>query len=275
MSPFTITINDQTIVRLSDDETCPIAEEDLFKSVKNKKMISEVKNSKFYLPNYDKDLIQSLVYSCKQYFEFNVLQYIDDYLPEKAIIIDIGANIGNHTLYWANESGASKIYAFEPIPHSFKILKKNVEINNLKDRTVLYNFGLADKICDAEIKCFCYQNYGGTRLKVLQSNTKNVIPLKTLDSLNITEDRIDLIKIDVEGMDSEVLLGAADTIEKYKPLIAIESFDDTFERSNSILEDLGYQKKHEFGNAEYFYVYDGKKRKKRKKIKTDYAKSES
>ncbi len=257
MSPSAVNLSGQVIINLDDSETCPISEEDLFKGYIKHRTIINVLNSKMFLPNYDADLVQQCIYNSKSYFEQNFLEFVDKYLNKNSTIIDIGANIGNHTLYWANESHAKKIYAFEPIPYIFKILKKNIEINNLKNRVILYNIGLADKQENGEIKSFCKQNFGGTRLRVLKSNTKDIIPLNTLDSFNIIEDNIDLLKIDVEGMDFEVLSGALNTIKKYKPIIMIESFPDSLKKSNSFLNNLGYEQKHDFGSFEYLYVYNG------------------
>ena len=255
MAPYTTSVNDQKIITLYDDDTCPISEEDLFKDYKTDETVVEVQNSKFYVPNHEEDLIQKCIHGSKEYFEKDFLEKVDKYLPKNAIILDIGANIGNHTLYWANESKAKKIYSFEPIPHTFSILKKNIEINNLQDKVALFNIGLADENGKAEIKSFCKQNLGGTRLKKLQSNTNLQIDIKMLDSINIEEKQIDLIKIDVEGMDNEVLTGAKKTLKKHKPsLILIESFPDSFEKSNEILTTLGYKMESSLGNFEYLYT---------------------
>ena len=92
---------------------------------------------------------------------------------------------------------------------------------------------------------------------MLNSNTDITFPLRTLDSFNIKEDRVDLLKIDVEGMDNEVLTGSEKTIKKYKPIIMIESFHDCYEKSNAILEEYGYKKEYDFGSCEYLYLYKG------------------
>ncbi len=253
MAPYTVEVNGQVITSLLDNENNPISKKNLFVYDNNDKIVN-IKNSKFYLPNFDIDLIQGGLSRSTYYFEQDFLEKLDNYLKEDSIIIDIGANIGNHTLYWANERRAKKIYAFEPIPHTFGILKKNIEINQLEDRVILNNVGLSDQKGMGEVKTFCKQNLGGTRLKKLQSDTPYTIPLRTLDSFNIKEDTIDLIKIDVEGMDNEVLLGASKTIRKYKPIIMIESFPDSFEKSDALLKDFGYTKEQDFGSFEYLYI---------------------
>ena len=253
MAPFTITFDGQTIKTLVDNEDCPLSVTNVFDSLKLKNKNVKVRNSKFFLPNYDTDLMQGALSSGTQYFEQSVLETLDSYIQPNSVIIDIGANIGNYTLYWANETKVKKIYAFEPISYLFQILDINVKINRIDDKVALYNFGLADKECEGEIKYFCDGDLNNVKLKVLQS----VIPLKTLDSVKIKERKVNLIKIFVKGMEKEVLLGGSKTIRKYKPVIAIESFEDKYKETNSILEDLGYKLEKELGSDLYLYVHKG------------------
>ena len=88
-------------------------------------------NSIFYLPNYPKDVIQRLIVDGNQYWDLHTLYKLDEYMPEDAVVCDIGANVGSHSLYWAVERGAKKVYAFEPIKETFEILKKNIKISIL------------------------------------------------------------------------------------------------------------------------------------------------
>ena len=66
--------------------------------------IFRVKNVQFYLPNYPADYVQSEIADKSGFYEQNELELFDKYLPENAVILDIGANIGNHTLYWLTTS---------------------------------------------------------------------------------------------------------------------------------------------------------------------------
>lgn len=257
MAPCTITFDGQTIKSLIDDEKCSLSDTDLFDSLKIKNKNVQVKNSKFYLPNYDSDLMQGILSTGTQYFAQSVLEALDAYIKKDSVVVDIGANIGNFTLYWANEAKVKKIYAFEPIHYLFKILEINTKINKIEDKVVLNNCGLADKICGGEIKYFSDADLNDVKLKVLQSDTKFVIPLKTLDSCNIKERNIDLIKIFVKGMEKEVLLGATKTIKKHKPAIAIESFDNNYNDTNAILKRMGYKLETDFGSNIYLYTYKG------------------
>ena len=215
--------------------------------------IAQIRNARFYLPDYPTDCIQSCIANGNDYWDTHALYIIDKYIPDDAVILDIGANIGSHSLYWTLERDAKKIYAFEPLPGTYEILQKNIELNNLNDRIISFNFGLSDEEINAKIGSYNKQNIGGTSfVKADKGNFK----LKTLDSLNIPE-KIDLFKIDVEGAEVEVLLGAVETIKKNKPIIVIESFN----RKNQIdivFNELGYKQVETIREGEdYIYTYAG------------------
>lgn len=213
--------------------------------------IIEVENSKFYLLNYEDDFIQSCIWHNHRYFSDTELNVMKNYLNEDSVVVDIGANIGNHTLYFANECNVKKIYAYEPVPYTFKLLQKNIQINHIEDKVTAQCIGFADTITQGAIKTYDLKNLGGTRLKPYKNGD---IKLVTLDSLNIS-DKIDFIKIDVEAMDYQVLCGAEQTIKKHKPIIEIESFDDDRKNSDPFLKKLGYKVAQEFRNVcEYIYV---------------------
>jgi len=140
-------------------------------------------------------------------------------------MVDVGAHIGTTSLIMSNHiSQNCKIYAFEPI-YSF-ITELNIRENNLQDKVKLIPIGLSNKeeqleggTIDFSVIC----NYGFTTLNGLKKSTKEskyIIDIKKLDSLNLQN--ISFIKIDVEGHEHNVLLGASQTINRCKPTILIE-----------------------------------------------------
>lgn len=195
----------------------------------------QIRNSKIFLPQRDNDLIQSCIYGSGNYWDTTALSKIDKLLEENATILDIGANIGNHSLYWASERKAQKIYSFEPYPSSYQILKTNIDINNLNNIIEALPFALSDENTKAQVCSFCPTNIGGTGFS---KNSEGDFEFRTLDSLNIKE-MIDLIKIDVEGCELEVLNGGLNTIKKNKPIILIETFDKK-EKIEELLTPIGY-----------------------------------
>lgn len=201
-------------------------------------------NSKFYLPYIKTDLIQKLIYLKSNYFEYENLDYVckiwnGGIIGEKiskCLVLDIGANIGNHTLFFLNECNALKVMSFEPVLETFHVLEKNIKLNHVEERVELINAGVSDKPGKAMISLFDKNNIGGTR--ICQSSDGKMT-LLTIDSLGINNS-IGLIKIDVEGQELSVLKGMQDTLCRHKPYIMIEIEDDNFEDANRILNKIGY-----------------------------------
>lgn len=198
--------------------------------------IFEIKNAKFYLPNYPVDSISQCIVGLKDYWDKSALLLINKYLKDNAIILDVGANVGSHTVYWALERNAKKIYSFEPLEQTFEILSTNIELNNLKEKVQLFPIGLSNEECKAKVKIFWERNVGGTTFMKSEDGGYDFRPL---DNIEIPE-KIDLIKIDVEGHEVEMLEGAVQTIIKNKPILVIESFTHRNEVEN-ILFPLGYK----------------------------------
>lgn len=128
----------------------------------------------FYLPYYKEDLIQLSIISTKNYYEIDYLNYVCKAWNNGCIgeaikgnaILDIGSNIGNHSLFFLLECSAHMAHIFEPIKDTFEIMKKNMEINNLAKKAVLYNMGVGECETTAEIKGYSKKNTGGASLEI-------------------------------------------------------------------------------------------------------------
>ena len=201
--------------------------------------------TKFYLPCYKKDLIQYSILMNKNYFEYDLLWKLtftwkDGLLGKKLkdrVMLDIGANIGNHTLFFLKECGASFSYCFEPIKEIFDILSKNILINELSGKTSLYNLAVGETEGKADVVSFHSDNLGGACLKKKDDGQIRVV---SVDSLDIRDD-VAFVKIDVEGFELNVVLGMCDFLKKNHPIIFIEIRDCFFDRINSILIAMGYE----------------------------------
>lgn len=198
--------------------------------------IAQIKNARFYLPNFPIDCIQRIMVLTQNYWDTAALNIINKYLPDEAVILDIGANIGSHSVYWALEKNAKKIYAYEPLESTYEILAKNIELNHLEDKVKTFNYGLFNLDTKASVSSFNVTNVGNTSFAPSSGGN---FELRRLDSIKIPE-KIDLIKIDVEGAEVEVLIGAMNTIRQNKPVIVIESFNRKTE-IDDIFVSLGYR----------------------------------
>lgn len=190
---------------------------------------------KLFLPTGVLDLIEQSIIHRRSFFHYTSLEMARSLIPMKGdVILDIGAYIGNHTVFYSKICGAAKVYCFEPIPSSFRALTKNVQINAVD--AVLHNCGLGSEHRRARGDINS-NNVGGSHLIPDEAGS---ILIKPLDSFDLP--RFTFMKIDVEGMADQVLLGGRETILGYKPRIVVEAFQQEFVKVNAILESLGYSK---------------------------------
>ena len=151
-------------------------------------------------------------------------------LPQP-IVLDIGANIGNHTLAFATRAHA--VHAFEPIPHLYAVLDGNVTRNGLTHvRT--HNLALSDHAGTATINMVNAGNYGASSFDKRSEGTTPVdVTLTTGDGFVAAHGiaRIDFVKIDVEAHEVFVLRGLMQTLQRDLPFITMEWNDPlTIER---------------------------------------------
>jgi FkbM family methyltransferase len=159
-------------------------------------------------------------------------------------VLDVGTNIGLTALTFAKIVGdTGKVFAFEPDPYNHGKAKINIGLNDLKALS-LYNIGLAEKEGTASLFNVNKTNRG--MLRILQEDSENkdldktVISLTTLDRF-VKEhgiQKIDLIKIDVEGYEFNVLKGAGKTLLEYKPLLFIELDDNNLREQGETPSEL-------------------------------------
>jgi FkbM family methyltransferase len=168
----------------------------------------------FWVPFYPFDYIQRMLVKTANFFEPVDLQLIDRYLLNDAIIFDIGSNIGNHVIYWALRRHAKRNYAFEPVPVTFAILTRNVQLNRLEDVIVPINIAIGDTVENLSVMSWSPMNIGMT---ILQSDQRGTIPAIPLDRFRFPEQRVNFVKIDVEGFEIRLLIGSREFFMRYRP----------------------------------------------------------
>lgn len=202
-------------------------------------------NSKFYLPFYRTDYIQQKIITENNYYEAGDLNYICKEWRngiigrsiESGLVLDIGANIGNHTLFFCNECGAVFVHCFEPISSTRKVLEKNIEINHLSKRVRIHPVAAGSTSGRARITYYDKNNIGST---MLASEATGEIPIVSIDDLVFAKE-IKLIKIDVEGFELEVIKGCMKTIRSNHPYIMIEIREEFMAEIRALLEPLSYK----------------------------------
>lgn len=160
-----------------------------------------------------------------------------DVIGSKALVVEVGANIGAHTLALSEIAAEGQILAFEPQRLVFQALCGNLALNNISNvwaeqRAVGAKPGIA-RITNLDPRF--PQNFGG--LPINFSPDGYEVEQIAIDQLDLP--KLDFLKLDCEGSEAEVLKGAAGTIARCKPWIYLE-FDHHRAELLAILDGLGY-----------------------------------
>lgn len=150
------------------------------------------------------------------YYEWGVKKFILKHIKEYNVFIDGGSCIGAYSILLSKCD--FRCIAFEPIADNYDALLKNLELNKLSDKVVAYQIGLGNENIQARFK-FNAVNTGASSIDREDNSSDQLCEIRTFDSmildLKIEKKEKILFKLDVEGMETEALLGAADFIIKY------------------------------------------------------------
>ena len=187
--------------------------------------------------------------------DINKLAWIS-LLNRGQVVLDIGANRGNYTSFFARKVGPKgRVYAFEPVPETCDELR--IRCLNL-DNVCVYQVGLSD-VCGPATIHIPGNDFAQASLEIQTDGSwakgdmvrHIAIDLRTLDSWvrEVGLERIDFIKIDVEGAEMRFLRGARDTLQTFGPALYMEierrwqqSFGTTPSDVIKFLGDLGYRR---------------------------------
>lgn len=200
----------------------------LYKINYNNKIVKIFLNKKFgYLDNY---IFYNGIY------ERDIIDNIRNTLKKDSIILDIGSNIGQHSLLLSPY--CKKIFAFEPIPQVYNEFKNSIKANKYKNIN-LQNIAIGDKKESKSIffnqkntgsSTFLDQNLGHKTIQVNIDKLENVLPLNQ---------KFDVVKIDVEGYEAIVILSNKEIFLKNKPIIFLEFCPDYIKKEGTYkAEDL-------------------------------------
>jgi FkbM family methyltransferase len=172
------------------------------------------------------------------FYEREELSIIEEYFPRGGVLLDIGANIGNHSVFAGYFLFPSQIIVIEPNPAACRILDINIRLNNfsrLVDMS-LSRFGFADA-AGLAVAVTPPGNLGGTRLDACQRT--GGLPLVRGDDVLLGR-RVDFIKLDVEGMELRVLDGLSEVIRAHRPGMLVEVDARNNEGFEQFLARMGY-----------------------------------
>jgi FkbM family methyltransferase len=182
----------------------------------------------------------------------SVFEFLKMFLQKGMVFVDVGSNIGSHTLNAARLVGSTgSVFAFEADPDTYNLLVKNIEFNNLTNVTVKRTC-VSDQVGTVSF----YKHRDSAKSSIVDRGEKLslTLPAEMLDNLIPINTKIDILKVDVEGAELNVLRGARRIFLDQRPpsVVIIEVFDvrDNTDKSQGIrdiLDKYGYK----------FYLFEG------------------
>ena len=180
------------------------------------------------------DHIAKRVLRRKDWYERDLLDDLAKRIGPGSLVVDIGAHVGNHTVYLGAVCGA-RVMAFEPNPDSLAQLERNVALNDLGERVHVVRAAIGGHNGVARI---VNESPGNSGMARAIPGTTGDVQLRTLDSFDLHA--VAAIKIDVEGAEMDALRGAFETIRQSRPVLYVETSEP--DRVGEFLAPLGYER---------------------------------
>jgi FkbM family methyltransferase len=227
--------------------------------IKKDKFLYDFKNIKLFI--HLRDSIDREIFM-NGYYEEEQISLLCSLIDENSIdyFIDVGANVGIYSLLISKKFLNLKTYAFEPHPHVFKRLQKNINLNNLEDKISTYNYALSNKLGSSLL-------YSRNKFNIKQSGGATInelgnIKIKTDKGDNLLEfkEKKIAIKIDTEGHELFVLEGLKNLLSSNSICLQIEIFPNNVDQVLSFLNKLNFKliKKSNFTHQkeilDYFFI---------------------
>jgi len=168
-------------------------------------------------------------------------------------VLDIGAHIGYYSLLACSSGKNVKVLAVEPSLKTFAALNENIKANDYNIQP--YYLAIGKEQGRATMKIADKNNSGMNYLDVANSNNEHSVELDTLDhfySQKLNSKSVDLMKIDAEGSEFNILLGAQEFLESSKPIIFIELLNSTLNRFGADIQQV-YELMQQLG-YEFYYI---------------------
>lgn len=200
----------------------------------------------YYFPADDRLLMPQFVVHGE--YETLTTAYLLRELPSDAVCIDVGANVGYYTCLMARRAWQGRTIAFEADPTIHELLRDNVAINWCEKVVDARNQAVADQPGELTLYRRAGRS-GNTSIAEVSAEERAVygepesIPFTVesvrLDDVAASFDRLDVVKIDVEGAESLVLDGMRDVVERLNPLIIMEWSPGQAVTAGSSVQGLG------------------------------------
>lgn len=215
-----------------------------------------------------RDKIAYFIRTQKTFWDVDQLEYIAMVAPVGGVYLDVGANIGNHAVFFGTFC-ADHVVAVEPHPRLHDILRRNLDANGLADRCTVVPVGISESAGTGAISLRDEHadNIGASHVVAGQAAAGDgVVTLQRLDDLlddlapSLPNLPITFLKIDVEGMEMGVLRSSARLLRTHQPQILVELITETaLTTASSLLGDYGYQAVARLGSPpSYHFIVPGR-----------------
>lgn len=192
------------------------------------------------------DHITRAVQTSGTYYERDLLDAIRELGP-LGTYVDVGAHFGNHTVFFAVECAAERVVAIEPHRHALDGLRVNAGRNDVAGRVSALHLAIHPTARHVAVTALPWRARPG-RGVLTNSGRVGISPVPTggvaavpLDEALQPYGHVGLVKVDVEGLGSEVLASGARTLERDRPVVAVEAASEVEqERVRQLLVPLGY-----------------------------------
>lgn len=185
--------------------------------------------------------------ACFDFYELLELDWIDKNVlkpmrfENKFAVMDVGANIGNHTLFFS--SRCKSVLAFEPHPIIFQILNLNVKVNSINNVSV-ENLALSEAQGEVGFHFNENGNVGGSRIvgETEEGLANTIVKVVRGDDYFLEKKinkRVGLIKVDVEGHELSALKGLSELLQRQAPIILFEA--NSMEQRGAVVAHLEHQ----------------------------------
>lgn len=171
-------------------------------------------------------------------YEVTVLRAMAAAYRPNTGVLDIGAHVGNHAIYMAKVCGAI-VVAFEPYPASYRQLAENVMLNGLGAQVFTVPAAVGASPGTASFGDASPENIAWGKVPATTDDA-GTIDQVTIDGCDL--ENISVVKVDVEGLEPEVLAGAVHLLERERPVVFTEAQTaDAGARNATVLSTLGYR----------------------------------
>ncbi len=194
----------------------------------------------------------SLVYRKGKFYEVDALNYIYKRYGVGGVYVDLGAFIGNHSLFFGKVCKADAVISVEPFNKSFQLLTYNLSFNGIAN-AYAHNVATGGTFGHCSTNIEDRNNLGMNTIAIVDSVDKNNVEIVTADSLIDSPPK--LIKIDTEGFLLPTLKGLRQTIEKHHPILMLEIWPEPLDAVIEFLQTYDYTLKAQF-NATPTYIFE-------------------